>query len=220
MNLTLKKVELQEYVLKQIDTFYPDKYSNKNLLNIQLIDKALERLDYCFNKITFSYYNDGEKTKFNHLFSDQYLMFIWFLSNTVFNEYGINNLTNKLYYLNKTLHGFDCMADTNLPDIFLVQHGVGTMLGKAKYSNYLVVYQGCTVGSNKGKYPILEQGVTLAANSSIIGSCIVGMGTTVSTRTLLFEKNTQNNSIIFPNSTRISKTPFSQSFFNENVLLS
>jgi serine O-acetyltransferase len=145
-------------------------------------------------------------------------MFIWFLSNTVYKEYGINNLTNKLYYLNKTLHGFDCMADTNLPDIFLVQHGVGTMLGKAVYNNYFVVYQGCTVGANKGKYPIINQGVTLAANSSVIGACIVNKGTTISTRSLLFEKNTEENSIIYPNSTKISKIPFSQNFFNANVL--
>jgi serine O-acetyltransferase len=77
------------------------------------------------------------------------------------------------------------MYDTKLPEIFLVIHGVGTVLGKAQYSNYFVVYQGCTIGSNHGKYPVLGRGLGLGANAAIIGACRVGddvsigMGTAV-----------------------------------------
>ena len=100
-------------------------------------------------------------------------------------------LANKLYCLNKVLHGLDCMYDTQLPDIFLLFHSSGTMLGKAKYSDFFIALHGCTIGSHKGRYPILGKGVSITANSSVIGDCYIGNRCTISTRTTIFQKKFQ-----------------------------
>jgi serine O-acetyltransferase len=129
-------------------------------------------------------------------------------------------MANKLYYLNKTLHGLDCMYDTKLPDIFLLFHSSGTMLGKASYADYFVALQGCTVGSQKNNYPVFGKGVSLTANSSVIGKCLIGDRCTLSTRTTIFQKDMANDSIAFLDfesgklKTKLTKECYAQQFFN------
>lgn len=177
------------YICQQLNNLFPD--NNK----IKLVDLsgsvkiALNRLENCFSKVSNPRYTSGTEAIYNHLYSDHNIVFYWFLANTIWQDTKNDMLSSKLYYLNKVMHGFDCMYDTKLPDIFLVFHGVGTMLGKATYNDYFVVMQGCTVGSNNGKYPVFGKGVSLTANSSVIGGCIIGNLCTISTGTLLFEKN-------------------------------
>jgi serine O-acetyltransferase len=151
-------------------------------------------------------------------------MFLWYLSNTLWRE-GYDNITcSKIYYLNKVLHGLDCMYDTLMPDIFLIFHSGGTMLGKASYSDFFVALQGCTVGSQKGNYPVFGKGVALTANSSVIGKCTIGDRCTVSTRTTIFQKNIENDNTAFLNfetgqlQFKISKSCYAQQFFNIDLM--
>lgn len=223
MKLSLEKKVLVEYVTKQLNTFFPD----SNLVNgaeiERTIDLTLDRINYCFKHVKHNRYFNENVTLFNHLYSDHYLMFLWFLSNTSFRENQDPNLSNKLYYLNKCLHGFDCMYDTKLPDIFLVFHGVGTMLGKAMYDDFFVVLQGCTVGSQKGHYPKFGKGVSLVANSSVIGDCTIDNRSTISTRTTIFKKNIEKDKTVFMNyetgKLEIKNTTecYAQQFFNVDL---
>jgi serine O-acetyltransferase len=129
------------------------------------------------------------------------------------------SICNKLYYLNKSLHGLDCMFDTKMPDIFLIFHGVGTMLGKAEYSDYFVVLHGCTVGSHKGKNPVFGKGVSLTANSSVIGDCKIGEFSNIGTGVLIFNNDLGNSETAYMNTKsgcveiQKSKSSFSKSFF-------
>ncbi len=224
MKLSLSKIELLSYISSQLNTFFPDKNNITSNQFVNECDIALDRLNYCFHRVAFDRYNKDGETIFNHLYSDHYLVFIWFLSNTIWKEKGNHPLASKLYYLNKVLHGFDCMFDTGLPDIFLVFHGTGTMLGKAAYDNYFVSLQGCTIGSHKGKYPIMGKGVALTAHSAIVGECTIGSGVSVSINTYLFQKNVPANSVVFTDSEtgkisiKPSNTLYAQQFFNVNVL--
>ncbi len=197
MKLSLSKSELQNYISCQLNNFFPDKYKIRPLQIAAHIDTAIDRLDNCFSHVSFNRYNEKGQTNFNHLYKDQNIVFLWFLANTIWKNSEDENLYTKVYYLNKVLHSFDCMYNTELPDIFLVLHGAGTMLGKATYSDYFVVLQGCTVGSHKGQYPVLGKGFTLTANSSIIGNCVVGKRCTISTRTTLFQKSLPDDSTAF-----------------------
>jgi serine O-acetyltransferase len=218
MEMTLSVEDLQSYVSAQLKSFFPD----KNPVNLsdysKEIDMAIDRLDFCFKKVTHSRYNSDGKTTFNHLYADQYLIFIWFLSNTIWQR-GNGLIANKLYYLNRVLHAFDCMYDTGMPDCFLIFHGAGTMLGKAIYNNYFVAFQGCTVGANRGKYPAIGKGVTLTSHSSIIGNCLVGDNVTISSHTSVFETNIIADSVVFTDRTtgqftlKPSDRPFAQQFF-------
>lgn len=223
MNLSLSKDELIKYTSVQLNNFFPDNKSINLKDYEKQINTTLDRVDYCFSKVAIKHYFDGIHTQLNHLHADQYLIYIWFLSNTVFKETENTNLANKLYYLNKSLHGLDCLYNTELPDIFLIFHGVGTMLGKAQYSDYFVSLQGCTVGSQKGAYPKIGKGVGLTAHSAIIGNCTIGNCCSFSSYTSLFETNVPDNSVIFKHkdtgavTIKPAKTTYAQQFFNVNL---
>lgn len=197
MQTSLELRSLCAYVSKQLNNFFPDNNKVDLISNYDIVEESLKRLDNCFKNVSLKHYFNGSETIFNHLYSDHYVMFLWFLSNTIFKKMGKCSLADKVYYLNKALNGLDCMYDTKLPDIFLVFHSSGTMLGKASYSNYFIALQGCTVGSHNGKYPVFGEGVALTANSSVIGNCSIGDMATISTRTTVFEKDVSPNEIIF-----------------------
>jgi serine O-acetyltransferase len=181
MQTSIPQDSLIDYVHAQLNAFFPD---GQNVARSDLLpgtSDALSRLEYCFQRIRVLRYCEGKQTRFNHLYSDQYLMFLWFLSSSLWKR-GINeNSLNKVYLLNKCLHAFDCAFDTALPDVFIVVHGVGTVLGKAKYSDFFVAYQGCTVGQSQGIYPKIGRGVGLGAGASVIGDSCIGDYASIST---------------------------------------
>ncbi|WP_415536557.1 hypothetical protein [Dehalobacter sp. 4CP] len=219
MNLSLEYKEFQQYVLLQLSHFFPDKKTVDLDKYHKAFDLALDRIDYCFKHITLnSYCNKGE-CYLNHLHSDQYAVFLWLLSNSVWKENGDENLAAKLFYLNKSLHSFNCMYDTNLPDIFLFIHLIGTVLGKATYSDFLVVTQGCTVGAHHGIYPQLGKGTSLLPNSSVIGDAHIGDYVSLGINTLVYEQDIPDRHVVFRDDlgaihTKSSDKPWSQQFFH------
>jgi serine O-acetyltransferase len=220
-SLTLN--DLCRYTSLQLNNLFPDNEVVNLLIDKASVSLALDRLEFCFKEVSLKNYFDGKEAKFNHLFSDHYVMFLWFLSNSVWRNKGNCSLASKIYYLNKSLHGLDCMYDTKMPNIFLIFHGVGTMLGKAEYNDYFVVLQGCTVGSQKGKYPKFGKGVSITANSSVIGDCQIGDRASISTRTTIFEKKIEQNTTTFVNldtgkiESKITKSCYAQQFFNTDL---
>jgi serine O-acetyltransferase len=183
---TLTPSELCDYLSRQLNHFFPDGQSVILRDYGGALDLALDRVAYCFKHVSLKSYCINGQPRFNHLFSDQYVVFLWFLANSIWRHEGPSPLANKIYYLNKALHAFDSLYDNNLPDIFLVFHTVGTVLGKAEYSDFLVVAQGCTVGAHKGQYPKLGRGVGLATNSAVLGSCVVGARASIGAGTMVF----------------------------------
>jgi len=174
MQTSIPEKSLRDYVCTQVNTLFPDGNPISSIDLEKAVAEALMRLEYCFQKIRVRRYCLDGQAKFGHLYSDHYLMFLWFLSNSLWRGNGRSDAYNKIYLLNKCLHGFDCAFDTALPDIFIVIHGVGTVLGKASYSNFLAVYHGCTVGQTQGIYPRLGIGVGIGAGAAIIGRSGVG----------------------------------------------
>jgi serine O-acetyltransferase len=196
-NVNLNQNQLVDYINQQLLNLFPDGIQNKPAIQKD-ISKALDRMNYSLKHIKLKGY-----TEFNYLHSDLYAQFIYFLSNTVWTESGNRNLASKLFYLNKALHGINCMYDTKLPDIFLFIHCVGTVLGKAEYSNFFVVCQNVTVGSDKGYSPVLSEGVYMGPGSSIIGKCFVGKYTHFGKNTSLLDENTDEESVAFGFSPKI-----------------
>lgn len=220
---SIETIELQKYVSAQINNMFPDNVNIDFLKDQEIFDIALSRLEFCFKHVNLKHYFNGEEVVFNHLYSDHYVMFLWLLSNVVFQKKGACPLANKIYYLNKVLNGLDCMYNAQLPSIFLLFHSTGTMLGNARYNDFFVALQGCTVGSQKGNYPILGKGVSLTANSSVIGKCEIGDRSTISTRTIIFEKNISSDHTAFINfetgclEIKPTKKCFAQQFFNVDL---
>jgi serine O-acetyltransferase len=179
MNLTLSVPDLINYTSSQLDHFFPDRYPATLRDHRPAIDTAISRMDVCFKPVRSTRYSEESATKFNHLYSDHYIVYLWFLANSLCEDGANENLLNKLYYLNKALHGFDCMFNTSLPDHFLIIHGSGTVLGKADYGDFFVAHHGCTVGIHNNLYPVIGCGAALAANSAVIGGSVLGENVSV-----------------------------------------
>ena len=201
MKTSLTRRELEDYVSSQLNVFFPDPHHVDLRDYPQGVDLALQRLDHCFMHSALRHYCADGETTFNHLYSDHYVMFLWFLSNTVWREYGPTPVADKLYGLNKYLHGLDCTYATGLPDVFFLFHTVGTVLGKATYGNFFVASHGCTVGSHNGMYPTMGIGVALTAHASIIGGCSIGNRVSVGSNTAIFAQDIPDDTTVYRNET-------------------
>ena len=123
MEISIGKKDLYEYVKKQLDFFYPDKYVFEGTDVKVAFDLALERLENCFKFITFpAYCNQKGQTFFSHLHSDQYAQFLYFLSNSLWTGFENRIICDKLINLNKTLNGFFFSYKGKLPDVFFFGH--------------------------------------------------------------------------------------------------
>jgi serine O-acetyltransferase len=212
MIISLQKDLLIEYLRNQLDSFLPDNLPSKDI--VDCIDIALQRVEYCFSKINSrNFIGPAHQILFNHLHSDQYSMFLYFVSRALFIKGADPKLCTKVFYLNKILHGIDVFYEIELPDIFCFSHCVGTVLGRAKYSNYFLVYQNCTIGSSRQQkngnndYPILGDYLAVYKGASILGKCDVGNNCKISCNSLLMDEDLPQNSIyIGTNKNRIIKT--------------
>ena len=175
MEISICKEDLQYYVAKQLEYKFPDRKSHldfKDIINKRAFEEALERIEYCHKHIKVRGYaieKDGVKyTFFNHLNSDQYSQFLYFFSNSLWKKGGDPDICSKLILLNRDLSGCWFSYKAKLPDIFLLCHPVGSVLGNRNvaYSDYLVVLQNVTINGNDvplklGKYLFLGAGAKI-----------------------------------------------------------
>lgn len=195
--------KLKEYIIKQLNNFFPDgKEVVDDFKFNSAFNEALERLEYCFRHITVRGYSvvDGgrEYPFFQHTNSDQYCQFLYFLSNTLWNNYPENkDICDKIILLNKLLHGCWYTYRVKLPDIFLFIHPIGSIIGHAKYSNYLVICQNVTIGERRfaeneiGEYCFLSTGATIIGDERIGNKVSIGVNATV------FREEIPDNSIVY-----------------------
>ncbi len=194
---SLSQIELARYVAKQFNNLFPDKTISADEIEIHL-PQTLQRVEYCWSKINNKYFFDGKQTIFDHTHTDQYAMFMYFLSNTIFRENGDLDLAAKAYAYNKTTLALDAYYELELPDIFYFQHPVGAVLGRASYQDYLYIYQRTSTGANfDAVYPRIREGVVLYGNSAIIGDCDIGDNVWLSFGSLVMDTNIPSNSVVF-----------------------
>lgn len=197
MKTTLNRPELASYVARQMNAMFPDSAPDAHAL-AQPVSEALERLDHCFAQARIKYFFDGEQSVFNHRNTDQYAMFLYFLSNSVFRRGGDSRIAETAYALNKALHSIDVFFEVQLPDVFVFQHPVGTVLGRAKYADFFFVYQRCSVGSSlEGKQPRFGEGVVMFGGSVVIGDCTVGDNSWFSVGSSVMDRDVPAGSVVF-----------------------
>jgi serine O-acetyltransferase len=174
MRLAVGIDDLAGYTANQLNNLFPDGYPASRPGLLPYVRLALDRVEYCFQHIAFTTYCEDDEAKFDPYHSDQYCAYLYYLSNTVYRTGGDPRLAAKLFALNKALNAFNCMYDTELPDIFLVVHGMGTVLGKARYADYLLVAHNCTIGAIGGVFPTMSEKLILSAGASLIGESVIG----------------------------------------------
>jgi serine O-acetyltransferase len=194
MYMNLPKSKLKKYIENLLAIYLPD--GKKNKIRMRDLGTALERLEYCFSKIKKKYYNLDGVSVFNHLNSDHMSMFLWFLSNTIWLDSESEQIPTKIFYVNKIMHGIDLYFKIKMPDIFILVHPIGTIIGNAIFRDYLVVYQNCTIGSNNNQYPEFGEGTILFSKSSIIGKCKIGDNVIFGANSFIIDKNINDNQIV------------------------
>ena len=186
MQLSLSRTDLAAYLRKQFETLFPDGADLADLP--RLVDLALGRVEHCFSRVRLKGFFANGQPRFSHLHCDQYAIFLYYLSNSTFREKPGHPIADKAYALNKALHALDAYYEVQLPDVFSVQHPVGTVLGRASYADYFLCYHNCTVGANlDNDYPSFGRGVVMYGGSRVIGKTAVGDNTFVSTGAIVID---------------------------------
>lgn len=108
-----------------------------------------------------------------------------------------SRLADKVYYLNKMLNGCDLYHQVELPKFFRLDHPVGSVMGRAVYGEGFMFAQNCTVGNNKGIYPIIGENVRMCAYSSILGNCKIGNNVILGAHAAVKDTDIPDNSIVF-----------------------
>ena len=190
---------LAAFAARQVNAMFPDGDDLEGSDLLPAVRLALQRLEHCFTRINNKYFFDGEQAIFDHLHGDQYAMWLYLLSNQLFCSRGSVSACKKLFLLNKALHGCDIYYEVEMPAIFLLVHPLGTVLGRARYADYLIVYQRAGVGSNHGIYPELGSHLTLRPGSAVLGNSKVGNFCSIATESLLLDHDLADDSVYIGN---------------------
>lgn len=165
---------LGEYLVRQLNFFFPDERPVTLDDILPVLPRALERLEHSFSEVNNKYFFDGNNVVFSHLHGDQYAVWLYFVSNELFSQNGDSNICSKIFMLNKALHGCDIFFEVALPSVFLLVHPLGSVMGRGDYNDYFVCYQSCGIGSNKEVYPKMGRHLTLRPGSSVLGNSVIG----------------------------------------------
>ena len=164
------------------------------------IPKALDQMQSNFSAMPMGRFRNENGVNFNILHSVSWSIFLYRISRLLYIK-GNQYEADCVYYLNKIMNANDWYYEVQLPVHFMAEHPLGSVLGKAKYGDYLFVYQGTTIGGNRknGKlfYPKLGNNLVLYANSTILGDTVIGNNVIISANTYLINENIPNNCIVF-----------------------
>lgn len=134
---------------------------------------------------------------FNYLISWHHSVFVYLLSRLIGNVVEGREAATRLFLLNKALNGIDLFFEVEMGRNFLVGHTVGAVFAKADYGDYCVFHQGCTVGRQGDKRPVLGDGTVMFPGSRIIGDCLVRENTVLSVGVNLINTSSPGNCMAF-----------------------
>jgi serine O-acetyltransferase len=172
---------------------------------VQSFDETLKVVEYNFNYSANKYYSRIiEKKKevyFNPCHSVQWMIFLYNLSHIIYVKGTKTMICDKIYYLNKLLNGVDLFYAIELPSLWGAEHPLGSIMGRAHYSNQFYFFQGCTVGGTgelgNEVYPVIGENVCMYSHSSILGNCHIGKNVKVGAGTLIKDQDVPDNSLVF-----------------------
>lgn len=191
----ISQPDLVYMTIHQLRNFFPVS-EKETLLMTQIMDRVLQRVETCFDGTSNKYYHRNGQVYFNPFHSGQYCIYLYWLSRTVY-EAGDSILADKIYYLNKIMNACDMFYEVELPEVFMLDHPVGSVIGRAHYNNGFSFSQTCTVGNNNNIYPVIGCNVTLCANASIIGNCHIGDNVSLGAYACVKDQDIPANSVVF-----------------------
>ena len=215
MKLEVSRTELQRLLERQIGNLFFIRKEERVML-ARGVDIALDRCEYCFSHSKNKYYSKQGQVYFNPFHSGQYSIFLYFVANSLFHLMpGNNTLADRVYYLNKCLNCLDIFYEVNMPKVFFLDHPVGSVLGRAVYGECFRITQLCTVGNNKGIYPVMGKNVKMMTGSTVLGSCTIGDNVIISANSYVIDIDIPSCSIVFGRSPSLTVKSKEESYFRE-----
>lgn len=197
MKWSFTDADIKKLLSHQLGFFLIKRSKEIELKIEKYLPETKKRIEKCFTGIKKKYYQINDEPEFVHTHGDHYATFLYFLGNTIFRSGKDQDLMTATFSLNKLLHGLDVYPEIKLPEIFMFVHPLGTVLGRAQYSNYLMVYQNVTIGSTEdGAFPAFGEGVVLFSGSSVIGSCQIGSDVIFGANSFVLKTNVASNTTV------------------------
>lgn len=205
MVFTIPKEDILSQLLMQLRSHFFISEDEKSIIE-ERFDYAIAACEENFfhseNKYYFTELGEAKMCRFNPYHSVQYMTFLYYLSHDIYKNANAGQLCDKIYYLNKIFHSVDLFYAIDLPANFGAEHPLGSVMGRAQYSNGFFFYQGCTVGGTYDKagnihYPVIEENVKMYANSSILGKCHIGKNAQIGAGALVKNQDVPDNSVVF-----------------------
>jgi serine O-acetyltransferase len=215
MLISISKEKLLDLLISQLESLFGLDRKSEGRILADLLDEVLARTEHCFSFNRNEYYRKDDKVYFHPFHSGHYTIFLYFLSKSL-SVQGRSMLADKVYYLNKALNSVDLYHEIELPKIFGLDHPVGTVLGRAKYSDFFYFTQNCTVGNNHGLYPSFGKNVALLAGATVIGNCLIGNNCIISAHSYIKDQNIPSNSIVFGITPNLTVKNRDSDYFQKN----
>jgi serine O-acetyltransferase len=198
MNLQIDYQGTRELVRRQLAHLFTYDPAVDDAALDPALEEAIRRCGKCFGAIRTKYYQRDGQPYFNPFHTGQYSIFLYYLANSVWSlNPGYTSLADRIYYLNKALNGLDLYYEVQLPEIFYLDHAVGSVLGRARYGNYFAFFQNCTAGNNKGLYPQFGEYVCLMAGARVLGNAIIGDYVVLSANCYVKDQDIPSQSLVF-----------------------
>ena len=198
------KEDIGKIVLHQLKNFWPEIDETAIL---RAVPQTLQSLDRCFYGLPNKRFFNGKESVFSPYMTIHWMLFLYRLSRFLYLEGNVSS-ADKVYYLNKILHANDWFYAIDLPDHFLCEHPLGSVLGRAQYGDYFFVYQGTTIGGNRSKgilsYPTIGTNVILFANATVLGNTKIGNNVVISAGTYMINESIPDNCLVFGRSPNIA----------------
>lgn len=183
------EIEFASIVSHQLHSFF-----NYTLDVSPYIPPAYQHSTDIFCRSANKYFQSGTTSPFH---SVQYCIFLYWLSHVMAEKDGNGQNAEKIYYLNKIINSVDLFYEVKLPRIWACEHPLGSIMGRATYSDNFFFYQGCTVGGNNGYYPNIGFNVTMYSNSKILGRCNIGNHVIIGANAYVKNTDIPDNCIVF-----------------------
>lgn len=209
MILSLSPRQLTKYLTRQLRNLFPDGWSSGRARANEVVKSALARMEVCTSEVIAKRYRtDSGEPCFSHLHSGQYAAFLYFAAHGAARKFGDHEFATRIYLLNKALHGLEVYYEADLPDVFVWEHPVGTVLGRAVYGERFVVLQHCTVGGNtRLEYPRIGKNVSMYAGATVIGRCSIGDHVQIAAGARIVDEDVPSGSIVFGSSPNLTIRP-------------
>lgn len=192
-------INLAHYVAAQLHHMFPDGSMEQDVdIITDCLPQALERMRPILGAVCAF-----EPDIFNHFNSLQYATFLYLLGNEHWRIDPSGIFADRLFCLNRMLNALDLFYSVEMPEVFFVSHGVGTVLGNAAYGNRLVFFQNVTVGRVGSDRPTIGENVILYPGATVTGRSEIGSNSVISAGVVIHNTSVPKNVLVMSNGSEL-----------------